>query len=82
MTARLHPDLPPQCEFAWNAISRAWDEFSGPDSKHWPKRRAQFARGLREQLVTMDQGKEFYLAATKAIALIETSSGSVRTKTN
>jgi hypothetical protein len=71
MTAPLPSSLPPECEEPWNAISRAWDEFSGDDPAQWPERERQFAAGLRAQLVTDEQGEAFRLAALKVVEMLE-----------
>jgi hypothetical protein len=71
MTAPLPSGLPPECEEPWNAISRAWDEFSGTDPEKWPELQRKFAEGLKAQLVTDNQGEPFRKAAMKAIQMLE-----------
>jgi hypothetical protein len=71
MTAPLPSELGPECEYAWNAISRAWDEFSGDDPTLWPEKQRQFADGLKAQLATDNQGEPFRRAAMKAIEMLE-----------
>lgn len=59
--------------YAWNAIVRGWDQFSGSDASEWPARHQRFAAGLRQQLVVDQQGEAFRKAASIVIQKLESA---------